>query len=64
LALSVEKARDAVDRLTEADVPYWDRLFKEPLMYQVFVEDPNGFLIELINRNPGEITGPICKVVD
>jgi hypothetical protein len=33
-------------------------------MYQVFVEDPNGFLIELINRNPGEITGPICKVVD
>jgi len=64
IALTVEKARDAVDRLHEANVPYWDRLFRDPVMYQVFVEDPNGLLIELIDRNPGEIDGPICKVVD
>ena len=64
IALTVEKARDAVDRLREANVPYWDRLFRDPVMYQVFVEDPNGLLIELIERKPGEVDGPICKVVD
>lgn len=64
LTLTVEKARGAVDRLIEADVPYWDRLFKTPIMYQVFVEDPNGLLIELIDHNPGEITGPIFKIND
>ena len=45
-------------------VTYWDRLFRDPVMYQVFVEDPNGLLIELIDRKPGEIDGPICKIVD
>ncbi|MEK9722141.1 MAG: VOC family protein [Rhodospirillaceae bacterium] len=64
VALTVEKARDAVERLSEAGVPYWDRLFRDPVMYQVFVEDPNGLLIELIDRNPGEIDGPICKIVE
>ena len=64
LALTVEGARDAVDRFKKASVPYWDRLFLNPIMYQVFVEDPNGLLIELIDRNPGDITGPICKVVE
>ena len=64
LALTVEGARDVVDRLKKASVPYWDRLFRNPIMYQVFVEDPNGLLIELIDRNPGNITGPICKVVE
>ena len=64
VALTVEKARDAVDRLTEEGIPYWDRLFRNPVMYQVFVEDPNGLLIELIDRNPGNIDGPICKIVE
>ena len=64
IALTVEKARDSVDRLREAGVTYWDRLFRDPVMYQVFVEDPNGLLIELIDRKPGEIDGPICKIVD
>ncbi len=64
LALTVEGARDIVDRLKKASVPYWDRLFRNPIMYQVFVEDPNGLLIELIDRNPGDIVGPICKVVE
>ena len=64
LALTVEGARDAVDRFKKASVPYWDRLFLNPIMYQVFVEDPNGLLIELIDRNPGDITGPICKIVE
>jgi len=64
IALTVEKARDAVDRLNEAGVSYWDRLFKNPVMYQVFVEDPNGLLIEMIDRNPGDIDGPICKIVE
>ncbi|HIM98818.1 MAG TPA: hypothetical protein EYM57_13125 [Gammaproteobacteria bacterium] len=64
LALTVEGARDIVDRLKKASVPYWDRLFRNPIMYQVFVEDPNGLLIELIDRNPGDIAGPICKVVE
>lgn len=64
LALTVEGARDAVDRLGNAGVPYWDRLFKNPVMYQVFVEDPNGLLIELIDRSPGEIDGPICKIIE
>ncbi len=64
LALTVEGARDIVERLKKASVPYWDRLFRNPIMYQVFVEDPNGLLIELIDRNPGDIAGPICKVVE
>jgi hypothetical protein len=64
LALTVAGARDAVDRLVKAEVPYWDRLFKDPVMYQVFTEDPNGYLIELIDREPGEIDGSICKIVD
>lgn len=64
IAINVEGARDAVDRFREAKVPYWDRLFRDPLMYQVFSEDPNGLLIELIDRNPGEITGPICRIVE
>ncbi len=64
VALTVEGARDTVDRLSAAGVPYWDRLFRNPVMYQVFVEDPNGLLIELIDRVPGDIDGPICKIVD
>ena len=64
IALACSEAREVVDRLIKADIPYWDRLVKKPLMYQVFVEDPNGILVELIDRNPGEISGPIHKVVD
>ena len=64
IALSVVEAKKTVHRLAEAGVHYWDRLFKEPIMYQVFVEDPNGLLVELIDRHPGEIDGPICKVVE
>ena len=64
IALTVAGAREAVERLNEAGVPYWDRLFRNPIMYQVFVEDPNGLLIELIDRNPGDIEGSICKIVD
>ena len=64
IALTVEGARDAVERLGGAGVPYWDRLFRDPLMYQVFVEDPNGLLIEMIDRKPGRIDGPICKIVE
>lgn len=64
VALTVEGARGAVDRFGKAGVPYWDRLFKNPVMYQVFVEDPNGLLIELIDRSPGKIEGPICKIIE
>ena len=64
IALSVEGAREAVHRLGKAGIQYWDRLFKDPVMYQVFTEDPNGLLIEMIDRNPGNIDGPICKIVD
>ncbi len=64
IALTVKGAREAVHRLEKAGVQYWDRLFKDPIMYQVFAEDPNGLLIELIDRNPGYIDGPICKIID
>ena len=64
LALTVENGRTVIERLRDAGVPYWDRLFKSPVMYQIFVRDPNGLLIELIDRNPGDIDGPICKVVE
>jgi len=64
VALTVENGRTVVERLIGAGVPYWDRLFRNPVMYQVFVEDPNGLLIELIDRSPGDIDGPICKIVD
>ena len=64
IALACTEARKVVDRLAGADIPYWDRLVKKPLMYQVFVEDPNGILVELIDRNPGEIIGPIHKIVE
>ncbi len=63
IALACTEARKVVDRLAGADIPYWDRLVKDPLMYQVFVEDPNGILVELIDRSPGEISGPIHKIV-
>tara|TARA_B100000427_G_scaffold152898_1_gene127365 strand:- start:586 stop:1023 length:438 start_codon:yes stop_codon:yes gene_type:complete len=63
IALATQGAREAVLRLSNAGVPYWDRLFKDPVMYQVFAEDPDGFLVELIDRTPGEIDGPICKIV-
>ena len=64
VALTVVGARDITERLMAEGVTYWDRLFRDPVMYQVFVEDPNGLLIELIDRNPGDIDGPICKIVD
>ena len=64
VAFACAEARTIVDRLIDADVPYWDRLIRNPLMYQIFVEDPNGVLVELIDRNPGEISGPICKIVE
>ena len=64
IALTVENGRTVVERLIKANVRYWDRLFRDPVMYQVFIEDPNGLLIELIDRNPGDIDGPICKIVD
>ncbi|MEK9661498.1 MAG: VOC family protein [Alphaproteobacteria bacterium] len=63
IALTFAGARAVVERLRAENVTYWDRLIREPLMYQVFVEDPNGLLIELIDRTPGEIDGPIRDVV-
>ena len=64
IALNVERARDAVNRLNDSNIPYWDRLFRDPAMYQVFVEDPNGLLIELIDRNPETFKGSVHKIVE
>lgn len=63
IALTFSGARAVVERLREAGVPCWDRLIRAPLMYQVFVEDPNGLLIELIDRTPGDIDGPIDTII-
>ena len=51
-------------RINEVGVQYWDRLFKSPIMYQVFVEGPKRLLFELVDRAPGDIDGPISETVD
>ena len=52
IAMTVEKSAGLVEFMKENDVAYWDRLLADRELYQVFVRDPNGVIIELNDYNP------------
>lgn len=52
IALAVEDASSVVAHMKEKGVPYWDRLLADRNLYQVFVRDPNGVVVELNDASP------------
>ena len=47
IAFTVEDGKQVTDRLTELGYGYWDRDLSDRGLYQVFVKDPNGVILEL-----------------
>ena len=52
IAMTVEESAGLVKHMQESDVKYWDRLIADRELYQVFVRDPNGVIIELNDYTP------------
>lgn len=52
IALSVEKSADLVQYMRDNSISYWDRLLADRPLYQVFVRDPNGVILELNDYDP------------
>jgi len=52
IALSVEKSADLVQYMKDNSISYWDRLLADRPLYQVFVRDPNGVVLELNDYDP------------
>ncbi len=52
IALSVEKSADLVQYMRDNSIAYWDRLLADRPLYQVFVRDPNGVILELNDYAP------------
>lgn len=52
IALSVEDSSGAVQFMKDNGLPYWDRLLADRGLYQVFVRDPNGVVVELNDYTP------------
>ena len=52
IALSVEKSADLVQYMKDNSISYWDRLLADRPLYQVFVRDPNGVILELNDYDP------------
>jgi catechol 2,3-dioxygenase-like lactoylglutathione lyase family enzyme len=52
IALSVEKSADLVQYMRDNSISYWDRLLADRPLYQVFVRDPNGVILELNDYAP------------
>jgi catechol 2,3-dioxygenase-like lactoylglutathione lyase family enzyme len=52
IALSVEDSSGAVQFMKDNGLAYWDRLLADRGLYQVFVRDPNGVVVELNDYNP------------
>ena len=52
IAMTVEESAGLVKHMQESDVKYWDRLIADRELYQIFVRDPNGVIIELNDYTP------------
>ena len=52
IAMTVEKSAGLVEFMKENDVAHWDRFLADRELYQVFVRDPNGVIIELNDYTP------------
>jgi hypothetical protein len=52
IALSVEKSADLVQYMRDNSISYWDRLLADRPLYQIFVRDPNGVILELNDYDP------------
>ena len=52
IAMTVEESAGLVKYMQENDVKYWDRLIADRELYQIFVSDPNGVIIELNDYTP------------
>ena len=52
IAMTVEASAGLVDFMKENKIAYWDRLLADRELYQVFVRDPNGVVIELNDYQP------------
>jgi catechol 2,3-dioxygenase-like lactoylglutathione lyase family enzyme len=52
VALTVSDAAGVVDKLKRAGVAYWDRLLADRNLYQVFIREPNGVILELNDYDP------------
>ena len=52
IAMTVEESAGLVNFMKENKIAYWDRLLADRELYQVFVRDPNGVIIELNDYKP------------
>jgi hypothetical protein len=52
IAMSISGSADVVAELKSKNIAYWDRLLADRNLYQVFVREPNGVVIELNDYDP------------
>ena len=52
IAMTVEESAGLVQFMKANKIAYWDRLLADRELYQVFVRDPNGVIIELNDYKP------------
>ena len=52
IAMTVEESAGLVNFMKENKIAFWDRLLADRELYQVFVRDPNGVIIELNDYKP------------
>jgi catechol 2,3-dioxygenase-like lactoylglutathione lyase family enzyme len=52
VAFSVEESSGAVRFMKDNGIAYWDRLLADRGLYQIFVRDPNGIIVELNDYAP------------
>ena len=52
IAMTVEESAGLVNFMKVNKIVYWDRLLVDRELYQVFVRDPNGVIIELNDYKP------------
>ena len=51
-AFSAEDSHMVVESMKQEGIEYWDRLLPDRPLYQVFIKEPNGFVIELNDYTP------------
>ncbi len=52
IAITVSESTGLVAEIESCGLAYWDRLLADRGLYQVFVRDPNGVVIELNDYSP------------
>lgn len=52
IAFNVSNSHEVVAYMRGKGIDYWDRLLPDRPLYQVFVKDPNGLIIELNDYAP------------